>query len=148
MKMILNKFLWMLIFTLGLNFAAFTQFQENALPLDSEENEEVFEIFDVSEVAVFKDGGEEGLIKFIANNVKYPEDAIKNQIEGMVNLVFVVDKKGHVKDIKIIGEKLGYGLEEEAIRVIKMTNGMWIPAKKREKNVAVRYRLPLRFQLN
>ena len=115
---------------------------------DSSKGEEVFEIFDGYEVAVFKDGGEEGLYQFIAENVIYPQEAIKNNISGVVNMVFVVNSTGEVENVKIIDKKYGYGLEEEAIRVIKLTNGLWTPAVQRGKNVEDRYRILLKFNLD
>lgn len=41
----------------------------------------------------------------------------------------------------------GYGLEEEAIRVVNLTSGLWTPAELREKKVRMRYRLPIKFAL-
>lgn len=125
----------------------FEKFDMNSSGDDAEDTDEIFEIFDVSELAEFKLGGEEGLIKFIAENTKYPDMAIENSIQGIINLVFVVNKDGTIGDIQVVGRELGFGLEKEAIRVIKMTSGKWKPAKQREKAVPVRYRLPYRFQL-
>lgn len=114
---------------------------------DSENKEEVFEMYDVSRVAEFIDGGEEGLMNFIAANTQYPKEAQKDSISGVVFLVFVVDTTGQVTDVQTMNKKIGYGLEEEAIRVLKLTSGMWIPAKQRDNLVSIRLRIPLRFQL-
>jgi protein TonB len=111
-----------------------------------EETNEIFEIFDVSEQASFP-GGPEGLQRFLGENLVFPPMAMENDIEGTVNVVFVVDKSGRVKDIAILGGKKGFGLEEEAIRVIKMTSGKWKPAKQRDNAVNMRFRMPVRFQL-
>jgi protein TonB len=111
-----------------------------------EETNEIFEIFDVSEKASFP-GGDEGLQRFLGENLVFPPMAMENDIEGTVNVVFVVDKNGRVKDIAILGGKKGFGLEEEAMRVIKMTSGKWKPAKQRDNAVNMRFRMPVKFQL-
>ena len=113
---------------------------------EPEETNEVFEIFDVSEKASFR-GGDEGLQRFIAENITYPPMALENDMQGTVNVMFVVDKQGRVKDIAILGGKKGFGLEDEAMRVIKMTSGRWSPAKQRDKAVNMRFRIPVKFQI-
>lgn len=113
---------------------------------EPEETNEIFEIFDVAEKAEFP-GGEEGLQRFIAENISYPAMALENDQQGTVNVMFVVDKNGTVKDIAILGNKKGFGLEDEAIRVIKATSGKWKPAKQRDKPVAMRFRIPVKFQI-
>jgi protein TonB len=113
---------------------------------EPEETNEIFEIFDVSEKASFP-GGDEGLQRFLGENLVFPPMAMENDIEGTVNVVFVVDKTGRVKDIAILGGKKGFGLEEEAMRVIKMTSGKWKPAKQRDNAVNMRFRMPVKFQL-
>lgn len=113
---------------------------------EPEETNEVFEIFDVSEKASFP-GGDEGLQRYIAENISYPQMAIENDIQGTVNVVFVVDKNGNIRDIGILGGKKGFGLEEEAMRVIKKTSGQWKPAKQRDKSVNMRFRIPVKFQI-
>ncbi|MBT6236617.1 energy transducer TonB [Bacteroidia bacterium] len=113
---------------------------------EPEETNEVFEIFDVSEKAAFP-GGDEGLQRFIAENITYPPMALENDMQGTVNVMFVVDKQGRVKDIAILGGKKGFGLEDEAMRVIKMTSGRWSPAKQRDKAVNMRFRIPVKFQI-
>lgn len=113
---------------------------------EPEETNEVFEIFDVSEKAEFT-GGDEGLQRFIAENITYPPMALENDMQGTVNVMFVVDKKGKVKDIAILGGKKGFGLEEEAMRVIRLTSGQWKAAKQRDKSVAMRFRIPVKFQI-
>ncbi len=111
-----------------------------------EETDEILEIFDVSEKAEFP-GGEEGLQKFIAENISYPAMALENDQQGTVNVMFVIDKSGLVKDIAILGSKKGFGLEEEAMRVIKLTSGKWKSAKQRDKPVSMRFRIPVKFQI-
>jgi len=111
-----------------------------------EDTDEVFEIFDVSEKASFP-GGEDGLRRFLHDNVNYPDMALENDIEGTVNLVFTVTKTGKIIDVRIQGAKRGFGLEDEAIRVIRKTSGMWSPAKQRDNKVNMRFRIPVNFKI-
>lgn len=95
--------------------------------------------------ASFK-GGESAFYKYISNNVKYPKDAIKNKIEGKIVVQFTVNKDGRIIDVSTLGKTLGYGLEEEAIRVIK-NMPKWEPAVQKGKNVAMRFQIPINFSL-
>ena len=62
-------------------------------------------------------GGKEEFKNYIRQNIRYPEEAIQNKIEGVVHLAADIDDNGHVFNITI--EKgLGYGCDEEAIRLI------------------------------
>ncbi|NNJ54596.1 MAG: energy transducer TonB [Bacteroidia bacterium] len=122
---------------------------ENYLDDDDEPDEaesENFEMWDVSERAEFK-GGDEGLNRYLAGNIQYPKAALENDTSGTVMLMFIVDKKGRIKNIEVISKRIGYGLEEEAIRVVRSTSGMWQPAMQRDKPVNMRFRLPIRFVL-
>lgn len=65
------------------------------------------------------EGGNQNLRKFVEENLIYPEEALKNKIEGLVHLSYSVDDYGNILDIKI--EKgLGFGCDEEAIRLVKL----------------------------
>lgn len=63
-------------------------------------------------------GGHEAFKKFISENLVYPKEALENKIEGTVILKYAIDYQGNVKDVKVI-KSLGYGCDEEAMRVIK-----------------------------
>lgn len=121
-----------------------------ALPLlglaQEEEKESVFEIFDVAQKAEFP-GGDEGLQRFIAENVQYPPKALETEAQGTINVMFVVRRDGTVTDIKIMGGRKNKYLEAEAIRVIQSTSGMWKPAMQRDKPVNMRFRIPIKFQI-
>jgi protein TonB len=56
----------------------------------------------------------------------YPEMARRLGIEGKVRLKIAIDRKGNVKSVRIL-QKVGYGMDEEAIRVIWQSK--WHPAK-------------------
>ncbi|MEO5943457.1 MAG: energy transducer TonB [Ferruginibacter sp.] len=91
-------------------------------------------------------GGNKGLQKFFDNNLKYPEDATTEGVDGTVKIGFIVDENGKLTSPQVIGDKLGYGLDEEALRVVKEMP-TWNPGKLKGKNVKTRYTLPVTFQL-
>jgi protein TonB len=113
---------------------------------EPEETDEVMEVFSVQEKAMFP-GDEEGLQRYLAENIKYPPMALDNEKEGTVTVMFVVDKTGKVRDVTTLGERKGFGLEDEAMRVIRSTSGMWKPAKQQDKPVSLRFRIPVKFQI-
>jgi TonB family protein len=121
-------------------------------PIDDEEEEseeeEVFEMFAIEEQASYI-GPEKTLNRYIVKNVTYPPLAKEQGIEGRVIVQFTVNTDGSVSDVKPIGpRKLGYGLEEEAVRVIKSTSGDWKPATQRDKKVRMVMRVPFMFKLS
>ena len=99
-----------------------------------------------AEVAPAYDGGQSALENYINNNIEYPQTAIDNNVEGVVNVQFAVDEKGNVSNVSTVGPKLGSGLEEEAIRVVsKMPK--WTPGQVKKKNVKVWRTLPINYRL-
>lgn len=91
-------------------------------------------------------GGNKGLQTYFDKNIQYPDDASNEGVEGVVNVSFVVDENGKLTALNTVGQKLGYGLEEEALRVIgKMPT--WSPGKLKGINVKTKYTLPVRFEL-
>ncbi len=92
-------------------------------------------------------GGVEELYKYLGKNIQYPQMARENSIEGKVVLTFVVDKDGKISNIESAGKKLGWGCDEEAVRVVKSMPA-WTSGKQNGKAVIVKFTLPIRFQLN
>lgn len=83
---------------------------------------------------------------YISEHLKYPDTAIKEDIEGRINVMFVVDTKGRITDVKTMGRRLGYGLEEEAIRVVRSMPA-WKPGQQQGVPVNVYFTLPISFKL-
>jgi len=104
--------------------------------------EQIFTI--VEEMPSFP-GGEPAMMKYLANNIKYPAIAKDANIQGTVYVTFVVNEKGEVKDVKVL-RSIGGGTDEEAIRVVE-NMPKWKPGKQRGKAVKVQYNLPIRFTL-
>lgn len=93
-------------------------------------------------------GGEEGLMKYLKEVLKYPSFAKENRIQGPVYIQFVVDRKGNIDEnsIKILGSPHAV-LSEEAKKAILMMP-QWKPGRQRFHNVAVNMKLPIQFKLN
>lgn len=90
-------------------------------------------------------GGEKALVKYLQENIKYPAPAVKAKVSGSVFVQFMIDSTGTIRNAHTIGAHKGYGLEEEALRVVNK-----MPAWKRSKTYKqqpVMYNLPIRFIL-
>jgi len=85
------------------------------------------------------------ILEHIRGNLKYPEEALKNQVQGPVVAEFVVGADGTVRDVKL-KSGIGSGCDEEAIRVIQSMPA-WTPGYQDGKAVPVRMTLPVLFQL-
>ena len=90
-------------------------------------------------------GGVDSLLLFLKRNLKYPQQAKKNGIKGTVYVSFVVERSGIVDNIKLL-RGIGYGCDNEAIRVVKAMP-RWLPGKQYNKNVSVLFNLPIKFDL-
>lgn len=137
-----------------------TMVNEDVVVVNNEDNDEtvvvdipvkkeevvVDEIFDVVEEQPEYPGGTQELYSFIGKNFKYPEMARAANVQGKVYVSFVVGKDGSIEDVKIL-RGLGSGLDEEAVRVVKMMP-KWKAGKQRGKEVKVRYNLPIVCKLN
>lgn len=102
-------------------------------------------VFDFVEEMPSFEGGEAALMRHISKKIRYPRQAITEQIEGIVVVSFVVNRNGKVTDATVL-KGLGYGTDEEALRVIQSLPD-WSPGKQNGKPVAVRYTVPIRFNL-
>ncbi|MCP4553592.1 MAG: energy transducer TonB [Bacteroidetes bacterium] len=89
-------------------------------------------------------GGRETLTWFISRFITYPEEAQKNEVTGVVKVRFLVDLDGSIKNISVL-EGIGYGCDEEAIRVMSLLPD-WLPALQKGYPVKAYMELPLTFQ--
>ncbi len=104
------------------------------------------ELFIVVEQKAEYPGGSAAMLKFLKKHLKYPRAATESHIEGRVFLQFIVDKSGIISDIKIL-KSLGFGCDEEAMRVIRLMP-VWKPAQQSGKLVKTRYNMAISFQLS
>ena len=114
---------------------------DESAPLDANTDE----VFKVVEVDPEFPGGVEALYKYLAENIKYPEKAKNNKVEGRVYITFVIEKDGSVSDAKVL-RSVNEELDAEALRVI---NAMpkWKPGTQRGVPVRVQYNIPIYFKL-
>ncbi len=111
--------------------------------ISTDKNLETYMYTDIETKPVPKKGME-NFYSFIGRNFNYTEESIKNNILGKILLKFVVDKDGQIIEPKII-RGLGYGLDEEAIRVL-LKYGNWVPGIQRGRKVRCSYIFPLNLQ--
>ena len=110
---------------------------------DAPSNDSIYQIVD--EMPQFP-GGEAAMMKFVASNVKYPQEARDKEIDGRVFISFVVEKDGSVSNVKVM-RGIGGGCDEEAVRVVSAMP-KWKPGIKDGKPVRVSYMMPLTFKLS
>ncbi|SKC10951.1 energy transducer TonB [Dyadobacter psychrophilus] len=91
-------------------------------------------------------GGINHFYRFLGENIVYPSEASRRGVSGRVFLSFVVCEDGSMCDYKVL-KGVGFGIDEEALRVVKKMSGMWDPGVLRGKIVPVKYNLPVNFQL-
>ena len=103
------------------------------------------EAFDVVEQMPVFPGGQQALMAFLANTIKYPEQAQKEGIQGRVIVQFIVNENGQVGDVTL-ARGVDASLDAEAIRVVKEMP-KWTPGKMNGEDVAVKYTIPVNFAL-
>ncbi len=111
-------------------------------PADSTAKEEVFMV--AEQMPEFP-GGMKELLKFLQDNLKYPENAMKNNVQGRVIVQFVVEKDGTLTEFKV-ARSVDPDLDAEALRVLQ-TMPKWNPGMQRGKIVRVKFTVPVSFKL-
>ena len=113
---------------------------------DIDDPEPVTEIVDetVDQMASYP-GGTPALMDFLKENIKYPEQAEREGIEGRVVAGFIVEKDGSVSNIEIL-KSVHPLLDAEVIRVLSLMPN-WIPGRQNGQPVRVKYSLPITFRL-
>lgn len=103
------------------------------------------EIYESAEHIPTYPGGVAALMEFIKSNLQYPEDAIAEKAEGLVQVSFVVEKDGSTSEFEVLDEHHP-SLEAEAVRVMKMMP-KWNPGTQDGVKVRVEYTVPVKFTL-
>ncbi len=99
----------------------------------------------VTEIDVQYPGGYPKMIEFLGKNLKYPEEARKKGVEGTVIVAFKIGSDGKVSDAKVV-QSIGYGCDEEAVRVIQnMPN--WEIKNKVSDDFKCEMKIPIKFKL-
>lgn len=120
------------------------EFAQVRIAQEEEISEEV--IFIVVEEWPTFPGGEEARLRFLSENIRYPQMAREAGIQGTVFLTFVVERDGSVTDVRIV-RGIGGGCDEEAVRVVR-NMPRWTPGRQRGQPVRVQFNMPIRFVLN
>jgi len=92
------------------------------------------------------EGGHAALLAFVRKNLVYPSAAVELGKQGTVYAKFVVDETGKVSNI-FLQNNLGCGLDDEAMRVLKMIPKFKSPGKMQGKAVKTYYQIPIKFKL-
>ena len=102
--------------------------------------------FDVVEQMPEFPGGQEALMQFLRQEVKYPKEAEEKGLQGRVVVRYIIEKDGSISEVEIAKSVNEY-LDAEAIRVV---NAMpkWKPGKQKGEPVRVKFTLPITFRLS
>ena len=111
-------------------------------PADSTAKEEVFMV--AEQMPEFP-GGMKEMLKFLQDNVKYPESAMKKNVQGRVIVQFVVEKDGTPTEFKVL-RSVDPDLDAEALRVMKAMP-KWKPGMQKGQVVRVKFTVPVSFKL-
>jgi TonB family protein len=90
--------------------------------------------------------GVKGILKFVSDNFKYPEEARQKGLEGKVYVSFLINPEGSLEGVEVV--KSSHEIfDPEAIRTVKAMD-RWIPAKLKGEFVEFRYTIPIALKLN
>lgn len=109
-----------------------------------EENLDV--VLNTAEIMPEFPGGDAALLNYLSRNVKYPLIAQENGIQGRVYVTFVVDEYGEILNV-VLARGVDSSLDREALRVVK-SMPRWKPGKQGNREVKVRYTVPINFVLH
>lgn len=136
----MKKVLFVLALLLSAHTAMHAQSNQS-----TERNASDEKIFDVVEQPPSFPGGQAALMSYLSKNVKYPEEALKDNVQGRVIVGFIVEKDGSVSNAKII-RGVDSALDKEAIRIV-MSMPKWTPGRQNGRNVRTKYNVPVNFKL-
>ncbi len=102
-------------------------------------------IYDVVEVMPEFPGGQEALMNYLTKNLKFPDQAREQGVQGTVYITFIVELDGRISGVRVL-RGIDSEFDEEAMRVVR-NMPVWKPGTQRGKAVRVRYALPIRFTL-
>lgn len=133
-------------FTIDVEATVYTEIQEFTPIIVQEEEVAEDVIFTVVEDQPSFPGGEEARIRYLTDNLRYPQMAREAGIQGTVFVTFVVERDGSVTDVRVL-RGIGGGCDEEAVRVVR-NMPRWQPGRQRGQPVRVQFNMPIRFVLN
>jgi TonB family protein len=93
----------------------------------------------------YPQGGRRAYKQYLVSQMRYPEEALNNEVEGRVTIQFTVETSGALSDFKVL-KGIGYGCEEEVIRLIK-SGPKWTATRRNTRPVQDRVRVRVKFSL-
>lgn len=146
-----TKYALSLVFSLFIICTGFSQTTKNSTEKAFTEVDQMpqFPGCNEAEAEAQEQCSQKKFLAFVYKNLKYPKEAAKEEVEGMVLLSFVVTTKGTIKDISI-KRSLNKACDAEAIRVVELMNEKgirWTAGQKDGKAVDASFILPLKFKL-
>ena len=112
---------------------------------ESDQDDKTYQLGDVQVKPKFQGEEAAGFTKWILEHLEYPEEAVKNKIEGIVVIQFTIDKNGKLVNPSIL-KGANELLDNEALRVVK-ESPQWEPAMIKGKPVGVTFALPVTFRI-
>lgn len=92
-------------------------------------------------------GGSAAWVEFLVKNMRYPKEAEEQKKQGNVIVRFTVNTDGSVSEETVQSDP-GYGMGEEALRVIRLSTGQWEPATENGTAVKAQKSQPFVFRLD
>lgn len=111
-------------------------------PLDHFQDDQVYDVADKMPRPV---GGQDGWEAYLAENINYPKAALHSKTEGVVYMIFILEKDGRSSNVQVM-RGIGAGCDEEAKRLV-VESPKWIPGENNGESVRVRMRISVRFHL-
>lgn len=98
-------------------------------------------LYEVCEQMPIFEGGDAALLKYLRENLKYPDKTKDRGVQGRLVIGFIVEKDGSLTDVKVL-RPVDIDLDAEVLRLVK---GMpkWIPGRHNGQRVRVKYLLPI-----
>ena len=103
-------------------------------------------LYRVTEVMPEYPGGPNEMMRYIQENIKYPQSAIDNKIEGRVFVTFVVEKDGSISNAAVL-RGIDKECDAEALRVVS-SMPKWNPGQQDGKNVRTQFTIPIIYKFN
>jgi TonB family protein len=110
------------------------------------QNDVIFEVVDKNPQFPGEGNAQANLMRFLSENIQYPEEAKQKGEQGRVVVQYIVRATGEITDVKVV-RGVSPLLDAEAIRIVKAMP-KWIPGEMRGQAVSVHYTLPIVFRLH
>ena len=104
------------------------------------EQEGIYNASKITKQPEYSDGGMQGFYTYVNKHFKVPK--VNKDMTARIYLSFVIEKDGSMSNIKILRDP-GYGMGDEAVRVLKSMDQKWIPGEMNGEIIRASYTLPI-----